>query len=161
MDGLRLIHFLYPKVDCQTKSKMKTSVADPQIPLRLVREAQAVDPALVLAQPTLLGAIKLCISLAGFEKDKQVYDELGIDAGHWTRIARGEAHFPVDKLSALMDLCGNESPLIWLTNHRGYDPRSLRKLETETERQLREATERCTQLEHDNAVLVRALRGGA
>src|SRR5579875_3683077 len=116
-------------------------VADPQPSLALVRAPQAVDPALVIAQPSMLAAIKLCISLGGFQADKQLYGPLEIDPGHWSRILRGEAHFPVDKLTALMDLCGNEAPLIWLTNARGYDPRSLRKLETETERALREERE--------------------
>jgi hypothetical protein len=130
-----------------------------QIPLRLVRTTQAVDPSLVIAQPTLLAAIKLCISLGGFEADKQVYGALDIDASHWTRIHRGEAHFPVDKLPALMDLCGNEAPLIWLTHSRGYDPRSLRKLETETERALRIANEALEAERTKNRVLIEALHG--
>lgn len=120
---------------------MLKPVDDPQIPLRLQRAPQVVDLALVMAQPSLLAAIKLCISLAGFEADKQVYRPLGIDAGHWTRILRGEAHFPVDKLGDLMDLCGNEVPLLWLVHARGYDASHLRKRETETERALREANE--------------------
>lgn len=140
---------------------MKPTVADPQIPLRLVREHQDIDPALVVAQTTLLGAIKLCISIAGFDADKQVYRDLEIDAGHWSRITRGEAHFPVDKLTALMDLCGNEAPLIWLAHARGYDPRSLRKLETETERRLREANEALSAERLKVRVLTDALRGGA
>jgi len=130
-----------------------------QIPLRLVRTAQSVNPALVIAQPTLLAAIKLCISLGGFEADKQVYGALDIDASHWTRIHRGEAHFPVDKLPALMDLCGNEAPLIWLTHSRGYDPASLRKLETETERALRIANEALEAERTKNRVLIEALHG--
>lgn len=120
---------------------MLNAVDDPQIPLRLKRPVQAVDLALVRAQPTLLAAIKLCITAAGFEADKQVYRELGIDAGHWSRIMRGDAHFPVDKLPELMDLCGNEVPLMWLLHARGYDVATLRHLETETQRALREANE--------------------
>lgn len=132
-----------------------------QIPLRLVRIKQSVDPALVTAQPSFLGAIKLCISLAGFDADKQVYGELGIDAGHWSRILRGEAHFPVDKLTNLMELCGNEAPLLWFVHARGYDPHSLRKLETETERQLREANEALDAERNKVRVLTAALRGEA
>jgi hypothetical protein len=135
------------------------TVADPQIPLRLIRERQDVDPALVIAQPTLLGAIKLCISIAGFDVDKQVHKDLDIDAGHWSRIVNGAAHFPVDKLTALMDLCGNEAPLIWLTNARGYDPRSLRKLETETERALREEREALKREREKTALLTELLQG--
>lgn len=138
---------------------MKPTVADPQISLHLVRERQDIDPALVIAQPTLLGAIKLCISIAGFDADKQVYKDLEIDAGHWSRITRGEAHFPVDKLTALMDLCGNEAPLIWLTNARGYDARSLRKLETETERALREEREALKREREKTALLTELLQG--
>lgn len=116
---------------------------------------------IVLAQSTMLGAIKLCISLAGFQADKQVYGALGIDAGHWSRVMRGEAHFPVDKLTELMDLCGNEAPLIWLTHARGYDPRSLRKLESETERHLREAREALDAERMKVRVLTDALHGRA
>lgn len=138
-----------------------TGVADPQTRLPLKRPPQVVDSALVIAQPTLLAAIKLCISLGGFEADKQIYGELGIDAGHWSRILRGEAHFPVDKLPALMDLCGNESPLIWLVHNRGYAPASLRKRETETERALREANEALEAERMKVRVLTEAMNGRA
>jgi len=143
------------------KSNVTKTFADPQLPLRLVRAAQAVDPALVVAQPSMLAAIKLCISLGGFEADKQVYGALDIDAGHWTRIHRGEAHFPVDKLPALMDLCGNEAPLIWLTHSRGYEAASLRKRETETERALRTAQEALDAERVKVRVLTDALNGRA
>lgn len=143
------------------KSNVTTAFADPQLPLRLVRTPQAVDPALVIAQPSMLAAIKLCISLGGFDADKQVYGALDIDAGHWSRIHRGEAHFPVDKLPALMDLCGNEAPLIWLTHSRGYDAASLRKRETETERALRVAQEALEAERTKVRVLTDALHGRA
>jgi len=129
-----------------------------QLPFTLVPEMRRVDPTLVVAQPTLLAAIKLCISMAGLEADKALYIPLGIDAGHWTRIHRGEAHFPIDKLPLLMDLCGNEAPLIWLVHRRGYDPASLRRRETETERMLREAQERIASLEQEREVTIRVLK---
>lgn len=141
------------------KSNFRTGLDEPQIPIRLVRVAQAIDPALVIAQPTFLAAIKLCISLGGFESDQQVYSALGIDASHWTRILRGDAHFPVNKLTELMDLCGNEAPLIWLTHSRGYDAASLRKRETETERTLREVRESLDAERLKVRVLTAALRG--
>lgn len=134
------------------KSRSLPDVDEPALPLRLRRSDQALDERMVIAQPTLLGAIKLCVSVAGFESDKQVYGSLDIDPGHWTRITRGEAHFPVDKLPALMDLCGNEAPLMWLTHSRGYDVGSLRKRESDLERRNRELTE-------ENAALRRVLMG--
>lgn len=141
------------------KSNVLPAVDDPQASLRLVRAAQAIDPKLVTAQPSLLAAIKLCISLGGFQADKQVYSALDIDAGHWSRILRSDAHFPVDKLTDLMDLCGNEAPLIWLTHSRGYDAASLRKRETETERSLREAHEQLDTERMKVRLLTDALRG--
>lgn len=141
------------------KSNNLTGLDGPQPALRLVRTTQAVDPSLVVAQPSFLAAIKLCISLGGFDADKQVYAVLGIDPGHWTRILRGDAHFPVDKLIELMDLCGNEAPLIWLAHARGYDPASLRQRETETERALREVTEALNAERTKVRVLTQAIHG--
>jgi len=127
--------------------------------MRLIRARQSVDPAIVVVQPTLLSAVKLAVSLAGFEADKEIYGALGIDAGHWSRILRGDAHFPLDKLSALMDLCGNEAPLLWLTHNRGYDIASLRKRETEMERRCRELQEQLDVERHRSRVLAEAING--
>jgi hypothetical protein len=142
------------------KSNFPPPVArPPQIPLSLRRAPQRVDHAIVAAQPTLLAAIKLCISLGGFAADKQVYGALDIDAGHWSRILRGDAHFPVDRLACLMDLCGNEAPLLWLVHARGYETAQLRKRETETERSLREAHEALETERMKNRVLIEAIHG--
>ena len=99
----------------------------------LLREApQDVDINTILRQKNLLGAINLCCSLSGLN-DKQIYMELDIAAGQWTRIKSGEAHFPPNKLELLMDICGNEIPLLWLSRRRGY---GLQKLQTALEREL-------------------------
>lgn len=133
-------------------------MAQQQIPLELVKVPVKVDPALIEAQGTLLGAIKLSISLGGFDADKEVYKALDIDAGHWSRIHRGEAHFPVDKLCSLMDLCGNEAPLMWLLHARGYDIGGLHKRETEVERQLRIAREELAKERQEREVERRLFR---
>lgn len=130
-----------------------------QVDLPLPREMQDVDIEVIRRQPTMTAAIKLCISLSGFPSDKAVYMELGIDKGHWTRIMKGEAHFPQEKYEALMDLCGNEVPLIWLADRRGYELNPLQsKLEKELaeERAEREALE--TKLETFKEI-VREMRG--
>lgn len=141
--------------DRQSQSKKRTAVDEPPVqPLpaqRLLPMAkqpiQEIDHALVRRQPTMLSAVKLCISMGGLEADKEVYMPLGIDAGHWTRIMRGEAHFPIDRLPDLMDLCGNEAPMLWLVDIRGYDLHSLRPKETETARKLRLAQEEIERLQ--------------
>jgi hypothetical protein len=121
------------------------------------RQMVTIDIRLVQQQPSLLGAIKLCIGMAGFESDKQVYMHLGIDAGHWSRITRGEAHFPLDKLGPLMDFCGNEAPLLWLLDDRGYEVSSLRRKETELEQQLRLAREEIAHMKAERGATLRAV----
>lgn len=141
------------------KSNNLTPIDEHQKTLIFRRPMVDVDLPLVQAQPSFLSAVKLCISMAGFDYTNQVYLDLGIDASHWTRIINGKAHFPLDKINDLMDLCGNEVPMLWLNHSRGYDLHSLRKLESETERALRIANERITELERDKRVLAEAIRG--
>jgi hypothetical protein len=94
---------------------------DLQLELPMARRPQKVeiDRDLVLRQPNKLAALNLCIQLSGLE-DKEIYANLGIDAGQWTRIKKGDAHFPDNKESELMRICGNIAPLIWAAAHEGY-----------------------------------------
>ena len=119
-----------PRADRQSNSTHKTVVDGPELPLARPVPRVDVPVEMALKPRTLLGAIALCVQLSGLEP-KEVYLSLGIDAGHWSRIMAGEAHFPVNKLDGLMDLCGNEVPLIWLAHQRGY---ALTLLRTEAER---------------------------
>lgn len=116
------------------RSKNMSPVDHPE--LALIRKAERIDVSMQLIerQATMAGAIALCVQVSGLE-DKEVYLSLGIDAGHWSRIMKGDAHFPVNKLCDLMDLCGNEAPLTWLSNHRGY---GLVMLKTEAQRRIEE-----------------------
>lgn len=106
----------------------------PELALARKADKAEVPMSLVTRQPSMAQAIALCVQVSGLD-DKEVYLTLGIDAGHWTRIMKGDAHFPVNKLSDLMDLCGNESPLLWLSHVRGY---GLVMLKTEAERRIEE-----------------------
>jgi hypothetical protein len=112
---------------------------------------------LVVKQPNLSAAIALCVQVSGLE-EKEVYLSLEIDAGHWTRIMKGDAHFPVNKLNTLMDLCGNEAPLMWLAHSRGY---GLVVLKSEAERRA-EMAERALQAEREKVrFLTELLQGRA
>jgi len=57
------------------------------------------------------------------------------------------------KFARLMDVCGNDAPLLWMLHQRGYDLHSVRKLESVTERENR-------LLREENAALRRVLLGG-
>ena len=100
---------------------------------------------------TLGSAISLCAEAAGFEP-KQVQDSLKTDKAQFSRWTDDKEGIVWAKFAALMDLCGNDAPLLWMLAQRGYDLESLRKLETETERKLRLAEERIQKLEQEREV---------
>lgn len=102
----------------------------------------------IARQKDLLAAINLCIDVSGLD-DKEIYLSLEIDAGHFSNIRKGKqgCHFPTNKIEELMELCGNEIPLIWLADRRG---KGLHMLETESERLLK--VERAARLEAEQKV---------
>lgn len=111
-----------------------------------------VNPAEVARKTSMGAAIGLCAELAGLEP-KQIQGKLAMDKGQWSRWESGSEGVIWPKLSALMDVCGNDAPLHWMLHQRGYDLHSIRKLETETERENR-------RLREENAALRRVLLTG-
>jgi hypothetical protein len=106
-----------------------------------------VDPLSMLStitrRPTLLRAMHLAIEVSGLE-DKQIYDAIDIDASHWTRIKNGTASMPLDECFLnFLNVVGNEIPLVWLAEKRGYDWRTIRK--------------HCSELEDENQKLKKEL----
>ena len=128
-----------------------------QLALRMVGDAVPLDLEEVRRQSSGARAIALCAQTSG-RLDKIIAADIGAQEAVWSRIQTSGKGFSLEQLSLLMDTCGNEAPMHWLL-HRGYDPRTLRKLESQTERDLREAQERIAQLERDKRVLTEALRG--
>lgn len=101
--------------------------------LPLPREMQVVDLPAVRRLATMTKAIALCADLGGFENDKDFCRELEIDAPTWSQIQTGARYFPQDKYERLFEACGNEVPLQWLADRRGY---VLVPKQTEMERRL-------------------------
>lgn len=135
------------------RSKKLTTPRPGQMELLMTPAAHAAEVPLevVAVQQTFTAAINLCISASGLE-DKEIYLPLSIDPGHWTRIRHGQAHFPVDKLEDLMQLCGSETPLRWLALQRGYD---LVPREDAKDRQLRDLRTKVAEQEQELATLVK------
>lgn len=75
------------------------------------------------------------------------------DKAQLSRWQNGQEGVNWPKLRALMDCCGNPAPVLWQVAQCGYDLYSLRKRETETEREVR-------LLRDENAALRRALARG-
>ena len=136
------------------RSKILHAVDDPQRSLPLSKP-QPVGEEVVFAQSTFSAAIRLAANVSGMD-EKQIYRELDIDPGHWTRILNGDAHFPVDKLERFMDLVANEIPLQWLAHQRG---KGLVLLESESTRRLREAEEALAKEREKTAMLADLLKG--
>jgi hypothetical protein len=137
------------------QSQVLSSVDQQELPLARKADAVTIPLQLIVKQSSFAGAIALCVQASGLE-EKEIYLSLEIDAGHWTRIMKGDAHFPVNKLNTLMNLCGNEVPLQWLANSRGY---ALVQIETETQRLLRAEQDRRREAEKENALLRNLLTG--
>lgn len=95
---------------------------------------QTIDMASIQRLQTMTRAISLCAELGGFENDKDFCRELELDQTVWARIQTGERCFPQDQYERLFEACGNEAPLIWLADRRGY---VLVPKESEMERRLR------------------------
>ena len=110
-----------------------------------------VRPEEVMRERSLGGAIELCAKVAGFELDKILAAELDVDKGQFSRWTTGTEGIKWPKLRALMGVCGNDAPALWMVHDLGYDLASLRRRETELERDNR-------LLREENAALRRAFR---
>jgi hypothetical protein len=116
-----------------------------------------VRPEEIAREKTLGGAIDLCAKVAGFCLDKTLQQELGVDKAQFSRWQSGTEGIVWPKFVHLMDICGNDAPLLWMLHQRGYDLTSLRKRETELERQNRELREQIDTLMREREVELRLL----
>ncbi len=117
----------------------------------------------VARERTFGGAIALCAKAAGLEA-KQVTDAVrtsegkAVDKAAWSRWVNDNEGVEWPKLVQIMDKCGNDAPLFWMLHTRGYDLSSLRKRESETERELRIAREDLAREREERAVEHRLFR---
>ncbi len=114
---------------------VQPSVLSPDVPL-----------AEIIRKSTLGKAMEYCAELAGYSYDKQLEKVLSkrgvvVDKTQLSRWQSGSEGVKWEKLAPYMDVCGNDAPLLWMLHQRGYDLSSLRKVETEMQRELRLAKE--------------------
>jgi hypothetical protein len=105
----------------------------------------------IARERSLGGAISLCAKVAGLAP-KQIQDALRSDRSQFSRWTDDKEGILWSKLRALMDLCGNESPLLWMVWKSGFDLSAMRRQETELERELRIAREWIKQLEEERRI---------
>lgn len=111
----------------------------------------AVEPSEVKRKSSLGAALDLCLELAGIEP-KRLLSDLKLDKAQFSRWQSGQEGVNWPKLSAVMDRCGNDAPLLWMNHDRGWDLNAMRKVESELERQNR-------LLREENQALRRVLQG--
>lgn len=94
-------------------------------------------------------------------QDKTIALETGIDPAVLSKTQTGTARLKETDLDALMDACGSEAWLMYWLLKRGYDPLSLRRIESDLEKENRLLREKLDQVERDRVVereFVRNLR---
>lgn len=128
-----------------------------QLSLAIPGSPVHLDLAEVAKQPTGHSAVALCASKAG-KLDKIVAADLDIQESVWSRVKSGQNSLSLESLDALMTTCGNELPLHWLLLRRGYDPRSLRRIETDVERENRELREQLAAMAREREIERRTVR---
>lgn len=111
-------------------------------------------PEEVARKQSLGAAIELCAELGGHALDKSLQQAMGADKAQFSRWQSGTEGILWPKFAKLMDVCGNDVPVLWMLHQRGYDLHSVRRLESATERENR-------QLREENAALRRVMLAGA
>jgi plasmid maintenance system antidote protein VapI len=119
----------------------------------------AVDFEAIKRKKTMGTAIEVCAEFAGFELDKTLSTELHVDKAQFSRWHNGSEGIVWPKFVHLMDVCGNDAPVLWMMHQRGWELESFRKTESETEQALRLERDKNTKLQEANRVLVEALNG--
>ena len=120
-----------------------TSEARKQLDLLPAAQAHSepITPELIRSirkRPTFLAAWNFAADFSALE-DKQIYQPLGIDSSHWSKIRAGRGYPPADeRFGRFLDIVQNEIPLVWLVESRGYDWMSLRTHRSDSERRVAE-----------------------
>lgn len=130
---------------------------DGQGELTLSRRAEPNDVPveMIRRQKTAASAFSLACQSSGLE-DKEIYGGLGIDAGYFSRIKKGEATLQADLVHGFCDLVGNRIYAEWMAYQLGC---TLVQIKSEAERQLEAERQRRIEAEKENALMKRLLTG--
>lgn len=95
-------------------------------------------------------AIKTAMRL-GNVSDKEIYIELDIDKGYFSRILSGDANLQNDKIPQFCEIVGNDLLLHWLAYQRGYElrilPKTLEEKLSAKEKEVEELKEKLSYVE--------------
>lgn len=91
-------------------------------------------------------------------QEKSIAIEVEIDASTLAKIKQGTARPSELHLDRFMDATGSEAWLYFWLLKRGYDPRSLRRFESDVERENRELREELAAVRHEREIEKRLFR---
>lgn len=138
---------------------MASNVLTDQAELPLARAALSADVPVdvVRKQRSASSAFSLACSASGLE-DKEIYLAMGIDAGHFSRIKKGDAGFAPDKLGEFCALVRNTIYPEWIAYQVGA---TLVVIKTEAERRAEKAEARANTAEQKLAWALEVIAGKA
>ena len=128
-----------------------------QLSLRVKRELRTIPETDFHKLSSEAAAIRYAIENSGLQ-DKSIAVETNTDPGTLSKAKLGQARLNEDALSDLMDATGFEAPLYAWLIRRGYDPRSLRRFESDVERENRELREQLAQFEAEREIEKRTIK---
>jgi len=120
-----------------------------------------VRPEEIARKQTLGAAIELCAELGGHALDKTLQQELEVDKAQFSRWQSGTEGIIWPKFVRLMDVCGNDAPLLWMNHQRGWDLNAMRKRQSETEKALEQEREKRLEVEGKLRFLTQVMQGKA
>ncbi len=120
-----------------------------------LRSSVSLD--LIHKQRTAEAAFSLAVATSGLD-DKEIYLALKIDAGHWSRMKKGEAGFPPNLMRDFCLLVGNTIYPEWIAYQVGCQ---LVEIQSEAERRANEAERRAAEAEAQVQMLKSLLVGRA
>ncbi len=125
--------------------------------LRVRREPRSIPEGDFDKLVSEAAAVRYCIDNSRLQ-DKTVAIEIGTDAGTLSKAKAGQARLNEEALDRLADCTGFEAALFAHCIRRGYDPRSLRRFESDVERENRQLREQLDALENERAIERRTIR---
>lgn len=125
--------------------------------LRVVRPLRPVTDSDISGWTSEPKVISDMLKNSGLQ-DKTVALETGIDPAVLSKVQTGAAWLKEADMDALMDACGSEAWLLYWVAKRGYDPRSLRRIESDLERENRLLREKVERMESERAVELKLIR---
>lgn len=125
--------------------------------LRVIRDLKPYTPGDLDGIDSEAKVIAEMIRRSGLH-EKTIATEIALDPATLSKARTGQARLSEKHMSALMDACGSELWLSYWMATRGYDPRFVRRFESNLERENRELRERLDQMQREREIEMKYAR---